>query len=238
MLTCCLAVIKIIFMKNKIILLILGLFLFESCIKRDENCDRISSGSYEFIMPFTLTPAQETYHIGDTIIISSTVNNPIYERKTGNSYTLDDFKFYLVSQLFFMDTLIIDYSDFNRFEVLFDSSYNQSIFTYSDGHNSILGQYTYQSNQYTYEFKLVAKQKGSYLFSQGSGIWTRGEDQYFEGKCTNTDVDAKFYMNDRADNNSYLLDEATNTYYNGYLTNDKFGTHYLDLGGYCFKVIE
>jgi len=236
MLTCCLAVIKIIFMKNRIILLILGLFLFESCIKRDENCDRISSGSYEFIMPFTLTPAQETYHIGDTITISSTVNNPIYERKTGNSYMLDDFKFYLRSKIYYLDTLKNDYSNFYRFELLLDSTHEMSVYTYSTNSNSILGQYTYQNNQYTYEFKLVAKEKGSYLFSQGSGIWSRGEDQYFEGKCTNTDIDAKFYMNNRADNNSYLLDEALNPNFKLYTKN--LGPQYLDFGGYCFKVIE
>jgi len=224
------------FMKNRIILLILGLFLLEACIKPDENCDRISGGSYELIMPFTLTPAQGIYHVGDTITISSTVNNPVYERKTGNSYILDDFKFFLKSYLYYMDTLINDYSNFNRFEVLLDSSCDQNIFTYSDGHNSILGQYTYQNNQYSYEFKLVAKEKGSYLFSQGSGIWSRGEDQYFEGKCTNTNVDARFYMNDRADNNSHLLNEALNPNFKLYTKN--LGPQYLDFGGYCFKVVD
>ena len=221
-------------MKNIIIFLALLLAL-SSCIKK-ENCDRISGGSYEFVMPFTLSPAQEIYHIGDTITISSTVNNPVYERKTGNSYYLDDFKFYLVSYLYYMDTLITDYSDFNRFKVFLDSTYEQNIFTYSDGHNSILGQYNYQNNQYSYEFKLVAKEKGSYLFTTGSDIDYYGKDQHFNGKCSNTDVDARFYMNDRSDNNSHLLDEALNSNFKLYTKHlDK---QYLDFGGYCFKVVD
>ena len=222
-------------MKYLIFLLIGFALLILSCGNKDKNCDHISGSSYEFVMPFTLSPAQEVFHIGDTITISSFVKNPIYERITGNSYTLDDFKFYLVSYLYYMDTLINDYSDFNRFEVLLDSSYEQSIFTYSDGDNSILGQYTYKNNQYSYEFKLVAKEKGSYLFTQGTDIWSRGKDQYFEGKCKN-DVDARFYMNDRADNNSYLLGEASNPNFKLYL--DHLEAQYLDYGGYCIKVVD
>ena len=208
-----------------------------SCIKK-ENCDRISGGSYEFVMPFSLSPAKETYHIGDTITISSFVNNPVYERKTGNNYILNNFKFYLVSQLYYMDTLVNDYSDFNRFEVLFDSNYNQNVSFYSNNTSSILGQYNYQNNQYSYEFKLVAKEKGSYLLTQGSSIDYYGKDQHFNGKCSNTDVDARFYMNGRSDNNSHLLDEAFNKYYKGYLANNKLETQFLDFGGYCFKVVD
>lgn len=225
-------------MKNIFSILIIVLFLLEGCIGKNENCDHIPSDTYEFVMHFTLTPAKETYHIGDTITISSFVNNPIYERRTGNSYILDDFKFYLDSHIGYMDTSIVDYYDFNRFEVLLDSSYNQNISTYSDGSNSLLGQYTYQNNQYSYEFKLVAKEKGSYLFLQGTGIWLRGEDQHFDGKCSHTDVGARFYMNDRSDNNSHLLGEAQNDYYSGYLSPDKIDGHYLDYGGYCFKVVD
>ncbi len=223
-------------MKNLIIFLTF-LLTISSCIKKDDPCN-ISGGKYEFVLPFSLSPAQETYHIGDTITISSTVNNPVYERKTGNSYYLDNFKFYLVSYLYYMDTLITDYSDFNRFKVFLDSTYEQNIFTYSDGHNSILGQYNYQNNQYSYEFKLVAKEKGSYLFTTGSDIDYFGKDQHFNGKCSNTDVDARFYMNGRSDNNSHLLNEASNKYYKGYLANNKFETHFLDFGGYCFKVVD
>jgi hypothetical protein len=224
-------------MKRIVFTIILGLFFMESCIDKEENCDHITEDTYEFVMHFTISPAQEIYHIGDTITISSFVNNPIYERKTGNSYTLDNFKFYLVSYLYYMDTLIIDYSDFNRFEILLDSTYNQSIFTYSNDNSSILGQYNYHNNQYSYKFKLIAKEKGRYLFTQGSDMDFYGKDQYFEGKCKN-DVDARFYMNDRGDNNSHLLDEATNNHYSGYLAKDKIGSQYLDFGGYCFQVVD
>ncbi len=221
-------------MKN-IIILLAFLLTFSSCIK-EKNCDRISGGRYEFVLPFSLSPAQETYHIGDTITISSTVNNPVYERETGKSYFLDDFKFYLVSYLYYMDTLINDYSDFNRFEVLLDSSYKQNIFTYSDGNNSILAQYNYKNNQYSYEFKLVAKEKGSYLFTTGSDISYDGKNQFFEGKCSNISNDAKSYMNGRSDNNSHLLDEALN--HNFKLYTKRLDKQYLDFGGYCFKVVD
>ena len=70
-----------------LILLIIGFVItLNSCEK--EECDKVSLGVYEFVLPFELSPAQETYHIGDTITIKSIITNPIYERKTaGQTHT-------------------------------------------------------------------------------------------------------------------------------------------------------
>ena len=223
-------------MKNKykyILLIWIIFFSTESCIK--EEC-KINGGEYMFIMPFTLTPAQKNYHIGDTIVISSNVSNPVYERVTKNYYTLEDFKFYLITSMYYMDTLINDYSDFNRFDLLIDSTFDMSIFTYSDGSSTLLGQYNYRNSQYSYEFKLIAKEKGRYLLTQGCDINYINGGQYFEGKCQNVEVNARFYMNGRADNNSDLLKEASNENFKLYLNH--LDAQYLDYGGYCFKVID
>lgn len=224
-------VFKIIFFSLSILLLI----AYSSCNKLNNNCNFV--GNYEFVMPFTLSPAKEVYHIGDTITISSFVDNPIYDRKTDKEYYLKNFKFHLVSYLYYLDTNLNGYSDFNRFSLLVDSSFTLEVFNYSDGHNSILGQYNYKDNRYNFEFKLIAKEKGGYFFTQGSHINYYDADTHFEGKCNNKDNDAVFYMNDRMLNNAFLLLEAEDeSYINVY--NNKLDEKYLDLGGYCFKVVE
>jgi len=49
-----------------------------SCIK-DDDCGP-KYGTYEFVLPFELSPSSEVFHIGDTITISSSIENTIYER--------------------------------------------------------------------------------------------------------------------------------------------------------------
>ncbi|OIP02176.1 MAG: hypothetical protein AUJ98_02005 [Bacteroidetes bacterium CG2_30_33_31] len=216
-------------------LLILTAFLSInfSCIKKE--C-KIAGGNYEFVLPFTLSPAQKTFHTGDTITISSTFTNPVFERKTGNSYNLVDFKFYLGTVIYYMDTSIIDFADIDRFSFIKENNVNISAQYYSDGNSTLDGQYTYQNNQYTYKFKLVAKEKGNYVLFQGSEIYYRGGKQLFEGKCKNVIDGAIINMNNRGDNNIELINESKNPYYAVYIT--KKESKYLDVGGYCFKVIE
>ncbi len=220
-------------MKN-IIIFLAFLLALSSCIK-EENCNRTSGGSYEFVLPFSLSPAQETYHIGDTITISSTVNNLVYERKTGNSYYLDDFKFYIINQIWLMDT-IDNYKNYDFFKLIIDSSYYSNIFHFSNGTSDLQFQYNYISNCYTISFKIIPQKKGHFLMTLWSDIEYIAGDQEFEGKCKNTKDHAVIYLNKRQDNNIHLIDEAKNKNYINYKRNKE--SNYLDAGGYCFNVIE
>ncbi len=220
-------------MKNLIIFLTF-LLTISSCIKKDDPCN-ISGGKYEFVLPFSLSPAQETYHIGDTITISSMVTNPVYERKTGNSYYLDDFKFYMINQIWFMDT-IDNYKNYDFFKLIIDSSYYSNIFHFSNGTSDLQFQYNYISNYYTISFKIIPQKKGRFLMTLWSDIEYMAGDQEFDGKCKNIKDHAVIYLNNRQDNNINLIDEAENQNYQSVYINKE--SNYLDAGGYCFKVIE
>jgi len=225
-------------LKIRNIYFVLLLFIvITSCERFKEDCDFVN-GYYEFILPFELSPAQETYHIGDTITISSTVSNPVFERKTGNYYTLDDFKFFLITDIYFMDTVAVDYFNADFFEVYVDTADYYRITRYSNGMSDISGQYLFKQNTYSLNFKLIPKKKGHFLLIQGSNISIFGKNQQFEGKCKHLFDDAKVYMNNRSDNNSHLLNEADNDYYKEYLVGDRLNTQYKDFGGYCFKIID
>ena len=208
-------------------------FIGNSCIKKE--C-QINGSSYEFVLPFTLSPAQEIYHIGDTITISSEVKNPVFERKTGNYYTLDDFKFYLVNDIYKMDTSASGYFSMEYFDLIIDKVSYYNLYKFSDGSNHLQLQYYYLNNKYILNYKLVLKKHGLYLFKLWSDINYRNGDQWFEGKCDNIENHAVVFMNGRSDNNINLIDDAYNADYHIFKSNRELV--YLDAGGYCFKVIE
>jgi len=204
-----------------------------SCIK-DDNCGP-KYGTYEFVLPFELSPAQSVFHIGDTITISSSIENPIYDRETKTKYQLDSFKFYLTTTIFDMDTNLIDFQYLDHFKLLIDSSYSYFVFNYNSGASDLNCQYNYKNNTYSIQYKLIPKKTGHFFFSQWSGINYFGGNQHFSGQCDKADIDAKIYMNGRNDNNFHLMNEAENYHYK---TWNKHKEKYLDNGGYCFKVIE
>jgi len=221
-------------MKKITILLVFILFAFESCIKSDDQCN--FGGSYEFILPFNLKPVQEVFHLGDTITISSNFNNPIYDRTTNDSYNLNNFKFYMSSSIFYMDTSIIDYKNMDYFDLIIDSNYWHTVFKYNDGTSDLGFQYNFNNNSYDFKIKLIPRKTGNFFIFFSSSIWLQGPKQDFQKKCPNKTSRAVVYTNGRQDNNAHLLLESLNDYYQIFYS--KKETQYLDLGGYCFKVIE
>jgi len=221
-------------MKNRIILLIFGLFVFGSCIKRDNQCN--FGGDYEFILPFNLKPVQEVFHLGDTITISSNFNNPIYDRTTNEYYNLNDFEFYMSSSFFYMDTSIIDYKNLDYFDLIIDSSFWHTVFKYNNGTSDLGFQYHFKNNSYDFKIKLIPKKTGNFFIIFTSNVWLQDPKQNFQRKCPNKTSTAYIYTNNRQDNNAHLLKESLNDYYQIFY--NKKETQYLDLGGYCFKVVD
>ena len=219
-------------LKLSLLFMVFAISTLSSC---DKDCDRPDVGIYEFVLPFELSPAQDVFHIGDTITISCFLENPIYERKTKNEYQLDDFKFYLTTSIYDMDTSIIDFKYFEHFELLIDNNYWHNIFRFSNGESDLLSQFIFKDNEYSINYKLIPKKKGHFLLFQGSDINYRGGKQAFALQCRNTEIDAKVYMNKRGDNNFQLINEAKNSYYKDWSPHKE---RYLDTGGYCFKVVD
>jgi hypothetical protein len=233
MLTCCLATIKEFIMKTSII--IFSLLALSSCIKHNDDQCNLPENRYEFVLQYTLSPAQEYYHIGDTITISSIVKNPVYERNTNSNYILNNFKFYMKNSIWFMDT-INNYKNYHFFKLIIDTSYYYNIFEFSNGTSHLQFQYNYSSNNYSITYKLIPQKKGHFLSTFWSDINYVDGDQYFAGKCQKVDDHAVCYLNNRLDNNIDLIDEAKNQNYKYYKLNKE--QNYLDAGGFCFKVID
>lgn len=209
----------------------LPFFLLNSCVK--EKCQ--IAGFYEFEIPATLTPAKDTFQVGDTITFVSSFENQVFERKTKKFYKLENFKFYPELSMAEVSDSATNKGALVDFDVIVDSATNFSRLNYSNGQIDYIGEYNYLSNKYSLDFKLVPKASGLYVFSFFSLVWTLDKNQKFDGKCSNINVDGVVKMNDRGDNNIEMLKNSPDSHYNTWI----FGNpeqRFHQFGGYCFYV--
>lgn len=202
-------------------------------ISCDKDCNKIIN--YDFELPATLTPAQATFRIGDTITISSVFADEVYERSTGNYYHLVDFKFYPGTSIQKIDInpSIEGLGDFDI--VIPDTS------VYYKSFNSetswLYGEYTYNNAQYSLSFQLVPRETGLYYLEQGSSLYPLGEKQDFDGQCKRKLVDAAVNLNNGDDNNIDLLQQSPDFHYNTWIL-QKPQDRFYRFGGYAFYVTE
>jgi len=206
--------------------------LLNSCIK--EEC-QINGGYYEFEIPATLTPAKDTFQIGDTITIISSFSDEVYERKTDKYYKLENFRFYPELRIREISVSPANEAAVSNFEVLIDTATNFHRIDYSTGEVGYIGEYSYSNSRYELEYKLIPKASGFYHFSHLSVVFGLGENQSFEGKCSNLKDDAAVKLNDGADNNIELLHDSPDPHYNDWIL-QKPEDRFHKFGGYCFYV--
>ncbi|MCO6489473.1 MAG: hypothetical protein J5I98_13695 [Phaeodactylibacter sp.] len=207
--------------------------LLTSCIK--EECD--FSGNYEFVLPATLSPAVDTFKIGDTITINSTFDNFVMEEKTGGKYFLDNWKFFLSTTMAKIDTFPVENDALKFFEQIIDTSLKYEYQLYNSGISALEGEYRYDQNQYYLNFHLVPKSTGLYVVFQASLLNHFGENQEFPGKCKRKSSSARVALNGSADNNIEFLRNSPDPHYSEWILarpEDRFHRG----GGYCFYVVE
>ena len=214
------------------IIIVLALFC-SSCIKKECRL----AGFPEFELPVTLSPALDTFKIGDTMSISSIFEDVVYERESEQWYRLENINFFPETAVFRIDTLdVLD--SFSEFDVIIPDQYDYYLFQYpSSGRKALIGEYNYENNTYSLEYQLVPKKKGLFYLIHGSDIWVLGEGQEFEGQCCKINtIDAYCKMNGGGDNNvDFLLQSPDSSYHRIW---EKRDTKFHNFGGYAFYVTE
>jgi len=202
----------------------------------NKDCNDISS--YIFELPVTLSPAKDTFNIGDTITITSTFSDVVFDRSTLKYFKLVDFKFYPEMRMREISDTATNEAALLNFEVLIDGSYNFVPFQYSDG-VSLVGQYNYSNNKYQLEYKIIPTKAGLFYHSIFTLLFEFGKNQDFDGRCPHSKAGLDTYqkLNDGADNNvGFLLDSPEESWHFYYET--KRESQFNRFGGYCFYVKE
>jgi hypothetical protein len=211
--------------------LLCSLFL-TSCPRKE--C-RVNGGEYDFELSASLSPAQSTYRVGDTISIESVFPSELFDIVTEQLFTLENFRFY---PEFFIDeisTSPIRENGLDYFTVIVDSNYEFSEFRYSSGLVSYIGEYTYRDENYLLNFKIVPKERGFYRLVFGSGLESFGEHQEFPGKCNNVTSNANVKLNEGTDNNIGLLANSPDDKFNTWILEKPFDRFHR-FGSFAFVV--
>ena len=216
---------------EKFKIIFLSIILFLSCNK---NCD--FPGSYTFEIPVSLSPAKDTFNIGDTITVISNFTDMVYERKTNEFYKLENIQFYPGTGIVKIDTLNQVSRINDHFDIFFDTVYQYELQQFSEGQQYLFGQYNYKDNAYSLKFRFVPKSKGLFYLQQGVDP-TINPNQTFEGKCSNnkTGLDGVVKLNNGADNNIHMLSSSPDPHYNTWTLNNP-QDRFHKFGGYCFYV--
>lgn len=209
-----------------------ALLFLSACISKD--C-KVRNGQYDFTVPATLTPAQTSYRVGDTITISSTFSDQVFDAATGEVYSLEDFRFFPGTGIRKIDVSpAVD--GMPDFTAIIDTTYNYFPAIYS-GLQLLVGEYTYENNTYSLEFNLVPNEAGLYYMEQGIAPEI-SEGQEFPGRCKNARLlTGSMTLNDLAENNLNLLANSPDEHYNTWILEKPFERFYK-FGGYVFEVVE
>ena len=109
-------------MKYYIIFSAMSILFYTSCRKECQF-----GGAYEFEIPVTLSPAKDTFQIGDTITITSSFSDEVYEKRTENWYELKDFNFSPQTTILNIDSSSINGEILGFFDILIDKKTTNSL---------------------------------------------------------------------------------------------------------------
>jgi len=207
------------------------LCLVISCIP-NSRCD--FNGTHDFLIPSTLTPALDTFSVGDTIFFSSIFEDRVYDRGLEEHVVLSDFKFNPLTQINRLDTTEIT-SALSFFTILIDDLYDPG-FTFAEEGPIMWSNYYYHNGTYKLEYRMIPRKKGLFLFQYGLSL-NSTPNQTFEGMCRNLRgwLDSYSDLNGTADNNIEYLELSPNSHYNDWIL-QKPEDRFYSKGGYCFFV--
>ena len=207
------------------------ILLYTGCVKK--GCD--FPGDYDFQADATLTPALRTYKIGDTISIKTNFSNNVFDRSTGNSFILDDWSFFITSNIVKIDETPFVEKVGDHFELIADEE-NVVIAFGENNRQVITCRFKYQDATYSLEFKFVAQTTGLFHFKFG---FTPDDNQSFDGICKNKSRSNSGFMllNNGEESNIDLLHESPDTLYTARLLSNP-EERFHRFGGHVFSVEE
>lgn len=224
-------------MRTLIILFPFILLLCWGCPSK-ECRDADFGGAYQFVVPATLSPAKDTFRVGDTIHISSVFSDEVFERQTQKYYKLENWRFYPdtgIDRIDLADTPLVR-DALLSFDVIVPEGFDYSIYNYTSGDVGLIGQYNYENETYALEYAIVPRDAGLFYFFHAA-IQSFDEDQNFPGRCPRVPSNTNVELNGGAGNNIEFLSASPDPHYNDWVL-QRPQQRFHNGGGYCFYVVE
>ena len=205
---------------------------------REECRDADFGGAYQFVIPATLSPAKDTFRVGDTIHISSVFSDEVYERQTEEYYKLENWRFYPVTRVDKIDVTdsAVIQNNLSQFDIIVFDNFEYELYNYISGNIGLVGQYQYKGDEYSLEYSIVPKQPGLFYFFHGAAQ-SLDDDQDFPGRCPRVTSNTNVELNGGTGNNIEFLSASPDPHYNDWML-QRPQQRFYDNGGYCFYVVE
>ncbi len=221
--------------------------LLTACIfSSDPECENDPGelGRYYFRIPVSISPAQDTLRIGDTLSIAVQFGPDIYEGMTAKSYDLSHVGFNASFLMARMDNENyenggIDLNSLGHFTipVLNTDKYGYELMYSSDGTSSIIGDIPIINGQNEVKLELIMQKTGVFMLTQFIDEENKDHNIEFDGRCPQVWSNFVMEVNGNQNSNEYLLYESPAEHFNTWIP-EKINTRFYDMGRYCFVVVE
>ena len=194
------------------------------------NCQKPCKVAYNFDFPFTISPANDTISIGDTLTIESIYCSQLLDKNSNTYIAVNDFDFLFDLYLIKLDSL--ESYSFDYFEIIVNKG-NLNTFTFSDDHKIKTIKYSYEKSKNCFNINLIPHKKGIFYIRQRPYITGFKYDDLHitDTECEERVDDFTVTTNAGQDNHYYLLSYATDVGYSSLPLYD-----FNKEGGFCFVV--
>ncbi len=204
---------------------------YSSCdlIKPLPGCEGTNGSSgtgYEFEIPFTISPAKDTFAIGDTITIMSNFGDSLYNHLSQKYYQIGDFDFLISIYINDLKTdPMIGTKNYSVFPVIGTTKEELS----SIGKQFFI-KHEYKENNHRYTAKIILQEAGYFVFSPQSfiSVYKLSDLEQHITDCEYESVNLTYNTNHSIDNNLYMNQfAADNDIRNWTYENIKMGGFYF-----------
>lgn len=204
------------------------------------SCTPSKECPYIFKIPALINPNVDEFKVGDTISFVSRFHKRIpgfnTEGKEVGIFDLSNLDWLPVFFIYRIDTILEEKPSvlLECFDFLEDPKFDFYVKQYSDQSTGLLGAYNFESDSFLLIFKIIPKKPGTFMSEFGCYPGNLNEAS-FEGSCAG-EYHVWTVMNGNGENNSFLLYESPDSYYNTWVTGN-LENNFNNVGGFCFRVL-
>ncbi len=206
--------------------------IFLGCPGKD--CNDEGYIEYNFQLPFSVSPQQDTFQVGDTIWVIADFSDEVLDLNSGEKYLLEDFSFNSELGNAKIDTTPFLSSGWFDDLTFFGETGKFTRYSYSTGGIANFFEYVYTDHRYKVKMGIVPIQTGLFLIVLHSKIF---EETYFglnlTPDCKDERFEISYLMNDGMDNNFEMLQHSPDSIIQSY-TYEAL----IESGSYVFAVVE
>ncbi len=206
--------------------------IFLGCPGKD--CNDEGYIEYNFQLPFSVSPQQDTFQVGDTIWVIADFSDEVLDLNSGNTFLLEDFSFNSELNNAKIDTTPFLSSGWFDDLLFFGEVGKLTRHAFSTGGIANFFEYEYTDHKYKVKIGIVPIQPGLFLLAFHSHIPDERLINFnLVSGCKDERYKINYFMNEGNENHFEMLQHSQDSIIRSYTLD-----HFNMAGGYVFAVVE